>query len=693
MRAIACTPLGFACLALSPQYLYAATPVSQDAKNEVTSVERIEVTYRRSSIMAEITEDAQKLVAMPGAMGDPLQAAFALPGVVAAGGSMSDPAVRGSSPSDNLFEVDFMPAGYIFHDFGMSIFNRHLIQDFKLYSAGYGTSYSNATGAVFDVNLRNPKYQPIKTTLDFTMFNAGVFLEGQLSESTAFYFSARKSTLPLFFDEGEEVEDEDGELTGITINAAPDDNDYQGKFLWDVNSQNSVIFSFTGAQDKAGANFNQRAELALKNPEYQGDAVFDRNFNSQSLIWDHASKHVSAKVGVGILNETERLEYGKVATLTDGFFQQAKAQQVSYKARVNYHIDQAHSVVFDAAYFDSESTYSYDMFQYVCTELDPDCDLNRGERINGHDTFDTDNYFIATSHVWQFHPQWQSEAGLQWQTNKYTDESFLLPRIALNYYVTQDSTITAKFGQYNRMQDLDVIAPGIGNPKLDSQRANHATVGFSQHLADDWSWSIEGYYKTMENLPLALQDSELLYSNQVEGQAYGVDLLINKNKTDNWYGWFAISYAKSERTDLQQNITRDYYADTPLVVNMVFNYQINERWNGGFNFTARSGQAYTPIVGVKENPDYAERYLPIYGEPFSERFDVYHRLDIRFERDTDFFGLDAQLILEVMNVYGQDNTSHIDLDYQKVSSVNDLIIKEETDDFEMRPSIGFSVSF
>jgi hypothetical protein len=46
-----------------------------------------------------------------------------------------------------------------------------------------------------------------------------------------------------------------------------------------------------------------------------------------------------------------------------------------------------------------------------------------------------------------------------------------------------------------------------------------------------------------------------------------------------------------------------------------------------------------------------------------------------------------------MNAYGQDNVSSIDLDYKKVKSVNDLYIEEETDDFEMRPSIGFSVTF
>ncbi|ATC94331.1 TonB-dependent receptor plug domain-containing protein [Pseudoalteromonas tunicata] len=692
MRPTVCFPLSLLYLALQSHAVQANQVSAEEIKNN-TPVEHIEVRHRRSSIMSEITEDAQKLVSMPGAMGDPLQAAFALPGVVAAGGSMSAPAVRGSSPQDNIFEVDFMPAGYIFHDFGMSIFNRNLIQDFKLYSAGYGTSYSNATGAVFDVNLRTPKYQKIKTTLDFSMFNAGLFVEGQITENTAFYFSARKSTLPLFFDEGDELEDEDGELTGVTVNEAPDDNDYQGKFIWDVNSENSIIFSFTGAQDKAGANFSQRSEFALKNPDYQGDAVFDRKFNSQSLIWDHASNKLSAKVGIGILNETERLEYGQVATLSEGFYQQAKDKQISYKARVNYLINKTNSLVFDTAYFDSESDFSYDMFHYICTELDPDCDLNQGERIADRSVFDTDSYFVALSHIWQFHADWQSEIGVQWQGNKYTDEAFLMPRIALSYYVNSDSTITAKFGQYNRMQDLEVIAPVIGNPELDSQLSNHATLGFSQHLADEWSWSIEGYYKSMENLPLALQGSEQFYSNEVEGRAYGVDLLVNKNKTDKWYGWVAISYAKSERTDLRQNITRDYYADTPLVVNIVFNYQINELWNGGFNFTARSGQAYTPIVGVRENPDYEGRFLPVYGEPFSERFANYHRLDIRFERELKFYDLDAQLILELMNVYGQDNVSHIDLDYQEINSVNDLIIKEQTDDFSMRPSIGFSVSF
>ena len=156
------TPLALLLACLFAKPIFAQTPDAEsDASSDSSQTDRIEIRYRRSSVMSEITESAEKLIAMPGTNGDPLQAAFALPGVVAAGGAVGSPAVRGSSPEDNIFEIDFMPAGYIFHDFGQSIFNRHLVQDFQLYSAGYGSSYSGATGAVFDVTLRNPKHQDI----------------------------------------------------------------------------------------------------------------------------------------------------------------------------------------------------------------------------------------------------------------------------------------------------------------------------------------------------------------------------------------------------------------------------------------------------------------------------------------------------------------------------------------------------
>lgn len=692
------TPLALLLACLFAKPLLAQTPDAKpDASSDSSQTDRIEIRYRRSSVMSEITESAEKLIAMPGTNGDPLQAAFALPGVVAAGGAVGSPAVRGSSPEDNIFEIDFMPAGYIFHDFGQSIFNRHLVQDFQLYSAGYGSSYSGATGAVFDVTLRNPKHQAVQTTVDLSLFNSGIFIEGQVSENSAFYFSARKSMLPLFFDEGEELEDEEGELCGISINDPPDDNDYQGKWMWDINSRNVLSVSLTGARDSAAINLNERADISLKIPEYQGDAEFKQKFDSQSIVWDHYGKNLEIKSGIAYLHDNERLELGKSPGNPDGLFVDSDKKQISYKSRLNYQLNQAHHLIVDGAYYDVTEQYAYDMFLQLCTEIDPDCESELGERFTDISSIDTSNQFVGITDVWTLSQSWQTELGLQWQHNNYSKESFVLPRFALKYFITDNSTISAKYGKYNRLQDIEYILPTIGNPALLSQTATHSTLGFEQHLANEWSWSIETYYKDMQDLPLALSDehsdANLLYSNDVEGKAYGVDLLINKNRTTSWYGWLSLSYAKSERTNLRDNTTINYYADTPLVLNMVLNYQLNDDWNLGFNFTARSGQPYTPIIGVKENPRAEGYFLPIYGQPYSERFDLAHRLDVRAERKSTLWGLDATWVFEIMNVYGQENVSYIDLDYQNIHSTNDLLVKEETDDFTLRPSVGLSITF
>ena len=107
---------------------------------------------------------------------------------------------------------------------------------------------------------------------------------------------------------------------------------------------------------------------------------------------------------------------------------------------------------------------------------------------------------------------------------------------------------------------------------------------------------------------------------------------------------------------------------------------------------------YRDLLGFKvrnqrENPDFAGHFLPVYGEPYSKRHDFYHRLDIRAERKTDWFGLDGKLIFEIMNAYNQENIADIDLDYDKVTATSGVILEEESDDFVMRPSIGYSFKF
>jgi len=164
--------------------------------------------------------------------------------------------------------------------------------------------------------------------------------------------------------------------------------------------------------------------------------------------------------------------------------------------------------------------------------------------------------------------------------------------MAMTWYFLPNVALTSSAGRYNRFADLETVLPELGNPKLYSPKVNHYTLGFKGDINDTWNWSVESYHKQLTDLPLALgenePDAELRYTNQTEGTATGVDILLNRREQNDWYGWVSLSYRKSERTNLRTGDAVDYRLDTPLVFNMVGNVQLTENWTAGFRIILRA---------------------------------------------------------------------------------------------------------
>ncbi len=221
-------------------------------------------------------------------------------------------------------------------------------------------------------------------------------------------------------------------------------------------------------------------------------------------------------------------------------------------------------------------------------------------------------------------------------------------------------------------------------------------MGLKGDINDTWNWSVESYHKQITDLPLALgenePDAELRYTNQTEGTATGVDILLNRREQNDWYGWVSLSYSKSERTNLRTNETVDYRLDTPLVFNMVGNAQLTENWTAGFRIIVKSGEATTDIVGFRENPLSPGNYLAVCGDAFDDRLPVYTRLGLRAQRPFNFFGYQAKLYIDILNVLNRKNVIGRNLDYEKVAATQSLYIEEE-EDFGIFPSIGMEVTF
>ena len=633
-----------------------------------SSPEQVLVIGRKNSDFTEITEETQKLVDMPGALGDPLGAVFSLPGVYTAGEGGA-PAVRGSSPDDNLFIVDFLPAGYVFHVFTNSVFSENIIQDFQLYSAGFGPQYSDATGAVFDITLRDPKNQPLKTIIDFSMLRSGIFLEGGVSENSAFYLSMRKSLIHLFVDKNKESD-------GVRMKQPPQDDDYQFKYKWSVNSNNALTLAANGASDLAEAGYDNSSDAALANPDFAGDAKISNRYKSQSLLWDYlGDSGDKLKLGIENMRQDVNAHWG------EGYFDNEYLQQQLVKSQYDLPLGTSHIAHIGGEISRNEHGVDYDQILFVCNEFDPNCGDERRGRIADQSTIKETSRAFFVGDSWQIIDSLTVDLGTQYQTNSYTDEKFINPRAALNWRFAERWTATLKGGRYNRFPDLDAVTPKIGNPDLKSPRAKHIAAGLKQELEDGWSWNAEVYYKKLDDLPLALDtnqpDAARLYSNDMEGRAYGVDLLVNKKITDKWYGWFALSLARSERTNERTGATHEYRLDTPVVANWVLNYQVTPRLDAGLRLSMHSGRATTPIVGLKDNPDFPGHVQPVYGEPFSQRLPIYGRLDLRLKYNLILAGHDSALILDIINALNRRNVDDRQLDYKRSQEDRNLHLQDE----------------
>ncbi len=654
------------------------TTTNRTASNKTDRSNIEEVLVKQRKYDSSITIQTEKLVKLPGTLGDPIQAVFSLPGVVQVSDDDRSPAVRGSSPSDNDFLVDYLPAGYLFHDFGNSIFNENLIKDFGLNAAGFGARYGNATGAVFDVTLRDPRNQPLVTTLDLSFLRAGVLLEGAATENQSFYFSYREGLINYFLDK-DELEEEDD----IKVHNMPQARDYQGKYLWELDNSR-LSFSITGAQDKASADFGKKSEAVLLDPGMEGRAVLDELFHSQSLLWEKSTKKTHSKLALGHLLETTNDKIGVNEFIETDF------SRWILKGEQGFAIGENHYFTMGADLQNRKYDYEFKLRLTPCSDFTPDCEHTKGkltydkrkQTINTYDAFLEDRWAITDTI--------ELTTGVHIASDDYLKEDFVEPRVSVAWQLSPSWTLSSSVGKYHQLPEVDEILPTIGNPELRPPVATHYVVGINNTLNNGWSWKADVYYKDIDDLSIDTEDEALQYINGVEGSAYGLELMINKNLTDRWYGWASLSLSKSDRTNKQTGKATDSFYDVPIVANIVFNYQINQLWNAGFRWNLRSGSLYTPIIGNRENPDFPGFYLPVYGELNSKRDKAYHRLDFRIERKFNNNTIDGSFFIDIINLYNRKNSYGVE--YEPIANSREFKLNRE-EGFGTFPSIGVKLIF
>jgi hypothetical protein len=231
------------------------------------------------------------------------------------------------------------------------------------------------------------------------------------------------------------------------------------------------------------------------------------------------------------------------------------------------------------------------------------------------------------------------------------------------------------------------IIDGFGNPSLDFTKAEHRILGVQHKLNDLWSVDVEAYHKPMEKLVVETNDPfpPNNYDNLGEGEAYGINFFLKRERRGGRMGWFSYTYSRSTRYNPfhPEDGNRRFSGDIPNSISAVwsqpftdFNWLSNwKRWTWGVTVQFHSGAPYTPLLGVGQEDTEAggetvTRYVPQWGGHNSERHPNYFRLDARIERQLLLKKSKAKVYLEIINLTNRQNVVGLDYgeNYEKINN-------------------------
>lgn len=630
------------------------------AANNETALDTLQITAKDDPL-GEIS--TQKLIRMPGAGNDPLRAIEALPGVTFSTGRNSEPAVRGSSPDDNLYIIDFMPVANIFHFDGSSLLNDNVIQDFKLEAAAFDAQYNNATGAAIEANSRAPYLDRKQAVIDVSLLKAGLLLEAPLSEHSAAYLSVRQSLFHLYIEHL--LDDEDFEFTTV-----PEYYDYQAKFQQQLSADDSLTLQALGSRDKAGLLFADDSDTVKRDPGLIGGVNVNSYFHSQGIVLENQLSP-SSRLKTGFSHMLRNIDLG-IGLEND---LNARSNDYTLRSQLTTDLNLYHTLRAGVEIVENHIDFDGDFSAQPCDEFKPDCRLSANkQRIVAQDNRKIYNYDIFLADDWFVTPRLTLTPGMTWSYDDYSEQTFLQGKFKFRWEFIDYWWFNGAWGEYHKFTDnFAEVAKSFGNPELKQSTSDHYTLGIEHQLDQSLLVKFDVYYKTFDDLVIArgdqasvyptLSDAEYQalprYTNDADGDAYGFELFVNKSFSEGWYGWVSAAYSKTRR---QNNLTGEdfnYNYDQPWIINLVSNHELNQDWSIGFKWRYQSGQLITPVVATttSTDPDYPGLVEPVYGDTNSKRLADSHKLDIRLDRNYAYQTWNMDLYVEILNVYNQDNVT------------------------------------
>ena len=580
--------------------------------------------------------DRKELQRVPGTGGDIVRALTVMPGVVNLQIPLgySGVVIRGSSPQDSTVLVDDFEVPVLFHNIGFrAIVPAESIQTLDFIPGGFDVSYGRASSGIVLLTTR-PGSETRSTQAEVSLIDGGLVAQGPLGERTRYMIALRRSTidflLPSLIPES----------LDLSLTTVPSYYDEQFRIDYQLSSKWRLALSSVGTSDTFEL-------FATKDT----DADTKRYYNRTQFIRLTAAAHYhdgpwTANLALsGLLPEF---------LFEAGIYQRVHATQptITPRAEVIRTYEEAAGLTNVEWKSGTELRAGY-----ATIDMALPIERREGEEFMGYDPRDTSQSFMGSfwlpdwaawsSLAANLDPRIRATVGLREDYFGRFGDSELQPRGELKVRVTPEWTARLSAGAYRRPPEFQ------SEYLFKNLKAEHSTqtiAGVQWEPNAETRLQASAYYTDRTNLITHEMGAEL--GNNGRGKTLGAEFL-GTYRSGPWFGWLSYSYSHSTRVDHPGDPERLFTYDQPHSLNAAASWR-HERWQLGGRFQLYSGLPYTPALGSIFDSD-RNIYIPIYGEPNSERAPLHHQLDLRVDYSWKWGPTALTAFIDVQNVYMNDS--------------------------------------
>ncbi len=578
---------------------------------------------------------------------DVIKVSELLPGIVSIGEGVSGVNVRGGSYDQNGFYINKVPIYNTSHLFGFfPAFNPDVIKDFSIYKGHMPAEYGGRLSSVFNIVSKQGNRKRFNVRGGLNPVTTNLTLEGPIvKDEGSMLISFRKTYSDWILKQisDPDIRNSSARFGDILLSANYElDNKNQLSIFTYYSSDHfrlSDINQYTYSNFGNSLNWKHRlthatrAELSFVSSRYSFNTV-DNNIGPLAYSHSYAINHYEIQGTVThLVNEKNKIEGGITSTI----YNLNKGTVKPYgntSLRIPVELGTENGV--EGTFFIAD-TYDplpwlniylglrYSVFTPVGNRLS--LVYQEGQARDLKYVVDTIQYKRFQPIKWYHGPELR--ASLNFKTDKNGSVKIAFNQTRQNLFMLNNTITIAPNTQWQ-------LAGEHLNPLLGKQ----LSLGIFRNLFKSAvEISIEVFAKEIENMSEFKDGASFIATPYIETMvlqgeqvAYGLEVMVRKPK-GRLNGWVAYTYSRSmveidgneNWMKINNGIPYPSNYDVPHVINGVFNYRFNRRFNLSSTATYQTGRPITYPLAI-----YYSNNIPVVDYSARNEFRIpdYFRIDL-----------------------------------------------------------------